>query len=48
MLLAEQLQLFYELQPEMSTLHDMSAEISGLEVLQDKSQPDVATASSSV
>ena len=33
MLLAEQLNAFYELQPELSTIQDMSSEIAGIEVI---------------
>lgn len=37
MLLAEQLLLFYELQPEVSTLQDMTAQIRGIEVIESAS-----------
>jgi len=34
MLLAEQLNVFYELQPELSTIQDMSSEIAEIEVIE--------------
>ena len=41
MLLAEQLQVFYEIQPEMSTLQDLSAEIGQLEVVENEVAPSI-------
>ena len=40
MLLAEQLNVFYELQPELSTIQDMSSEIAGIEVIENVHHDD--------
>ena len=36
MLISEQLNIFYDLQPEISTIQDMSAEIVGIEVIENE------------